>query len=391
VAQAPCPFCFRKIDTSKLWFECGNRGNIKCTKSVDADREKLTGSVAETFPIFAPPSGRGQAIECPECGGPGSRRACPDCHTVLPIDFLDSDSPMIGIVGSQGSGKTVLMTVLVKQLREVIGKRYEAAIRMATDNPDGAQGVNAYQAERERPLFQGRTLPLKTDAQAKSARRPLVLSWRGTRTRKLGGSAISSTILSFVDTAGEDLNTLDDTFTLQYLSVCDALIIAVDPFALPGSRDRLNLPSAAIEVGDEVPMDVINRITELLRVELNVKKNKKIKIPVAIVFTKIDAFFPTMDRSNPIMSASPTSPAYSEADGLAVHEHMRALLHEWSAAEIDIHMRLSFEDFRFFGVSALGAEPDYETKTVAAGGVQPHRVEDPVLWLLAKEGTVPRV
>ena len=51
-------------------------------------------------------------------------------------------------------------------------------------------------------------------------------------------------------------------------------------------------------------------------------------------------------------------------------------------------MRLNYKDFRYFGVSALGAEPDYENATVAAGGVRPHRVEDPVLWLLSKAGTV---
>ena len=54
-----------------------------------------------------------------------------------------------------------------------------------------------------------------------------------------------------------------------------------------------------------------------------------------------------------------------------------------------MHMRLNYSDYRYFGVSALGAEPDYETYNVAPGGVQPHRVEDPVLWLLSKAGTVP--
>ena len=33
-------------------------------------------------------------------------------------------------------------------------------------------------------------------------------------------------------------------------------------------------------------------------------------------------------------------------------------------------------------------EPDYGGGIVAPGGVQPHRVEDPVLWLLSKTGTV---
>ena len=88
------------------------------------------------------------------------------------------------------------------------------------------------------------------------------------------------------------------------------------------------------------------------------------------------------------MAATPAVAAYDNADGQAVHEHMLALLHEWNAQDIDTHMRLNYSDFRYFGVSALGAEPDYENHTVAAGGVRPHRVEDPVLWLLSKAGTV---
>lgn len=79
---------------------------------------------------------------------------------------------------------------------------------------------------------------------------------------------------------------------------------------------------------------------------------------------------------------------YDETDGQSVHEHMTALLHEWGADDIDNHMRLNYATYRYFGVSALGAEPDYETRTVAPGGVQPHRVKDPVLWLLSRTGTV---
>ena len=196
-------------------------------------------------------------------------------------------------------------------------------------------------------------------------------------------------MLSFVDTAGEDLNDLGTAFTLQYLSVCDALIITLDPFALPGARARLNLPQQAIQVDDDVPLDVVSRITELLRTEHKVKNKKKIKLPVAIVFTKIDAFYPSLDRQNPIMARPPGIPAYEEADGQTVHEHMLALMHEWNAADIDTHMRLNYSDYRYFGVSALGAEPDYAGGVVAPGGVQPHRVEDPVLWLLSKTRTVP--
>jgi hypothetical protein len=392
MAMTVCPFCFRKIDSSRLAYQCAGRGNVECKKEQDETRLRLTGSQLETFPTFLPAAGRSASADCPTCGGPAKRRACPQCHTALPIDFVDSKSPMIGLVGAKGSGKTVLMTVLVKQLREVVGLRFGADIRIATDNPDGLQGLSDYQASREVPLYSKGTLPTGTAQQGTASRQrttPVVLRWRQESARMMRGQALHSTVLSFVDTAGEDLNDLGTAFTLEYLSVSDALMVTIDPFALPGARARLNLPVQAIQVGDDVPLDVVSRITELLRTEHKVKTRKRIKIPVAIVFTKVDAFYPSLDRQNPIMATPSGVPAYEDSDGQAVHEHLLALLHEWNAADIDTHMRLNYSDYRFFGVSALGAEPDYKGNVVAPGGVQPHRVEDPVLWLLSKTGTVP--
>lgn len=389
--NAVCPFCFSKIDSSRLWYQCLGRGNTECKKEIDAKRQKLTKSVLETYCSFAPPEGVSGPAFCPTCGGKTNLRACPQCHTALPADFADSKSPMIGLVGSKGSGKTVLMTVLVKQLRDKIGKRFDAAITIATDNPDGHAGVSDYQANRETPLFKGGSLPPPTSQVGTAARQhsaPVLLRWQQEVTGLMGRSSVKSTMLSFVDAAGEDLNDRTTTFTLQYLSVCDGLIVILDPFVLPGARATLNLPSAAISVDEDMPLAVVTHITDMLRMEHNLKRNKKISIPVAVVFTKIDAFFPALDRSNPLMTSAPATSAYSNEDGKAVHENMLALMHQWNAQDIDAYMRMNYANFRYFGVSALGAEPDYETLTVAAGGVRPHRVEDPVLWLLSKSGTV---
>lgn len=389
MAHVACPFCFIRIDSSKLAYQCTNRGVQECTAAVDPDRVKLTGNATPSYPTFLPAPGRGVAPVCPTCGAEATRRACRACHTALPIHFVDSDSPMIGIVGSKGSGKSILMMVLVKQLREQVGKRFQAAVRMATDNPDGSDGVEAYRINREKPFFDGGVLPLATQEDKRENRRqPVVLLWQGPPARRLGVSRPASTVLSFVDTAGEDLSGLDKTFSLRYLPVCDGLIITLDPFSLPGARARLHLPGAAIKSFDGAPLDVISRITELLRVELKVRKSKKIKLPVAVVFAKMDAFFPGMDRNSAVMSKPAALAAYQEADGQAVHENVRALLHEWDASDVDLHLQLNYSCFRYFGVSALGAEPDYEAGHVDSGGVRPHRVEDPVLWLLAKEGKV---
>ncbi|HEY1703936.1 MAG TPA: hypothetical protein VGG75_29930 [Trebonia sp.] len=385
-----CPFCYHKIDSSRLWYQCLGKGNKECKKSIDEAREKLTGSTRETFHSFAPPPDKATGpANCPECGGRTNLRACPECHTALPSDFADSRSPMLGLVGSKGSGKTVLMTVLARQLKDTVGKRFDASIRLATDNPDGHQGLSDYQANRENPLYRDRRLPLATNQIATGRRAaPLLLRWQQEAKSLIGKTTVKSTLLSFIDTAGEDLNDVSTAFTLQYLSVCDGLIVILDPFALPGARSRLNLPDDAVNVDDDNPLDVVANITEMLKVEHGVKRGRKITLPVAVVFTKMDAFFPSLDRGNPLMTASPGARAYSNGDGVAVHEHMLALLDDWNALDIDTHMRFNFRDFRYFGVSALGAEPDYEQRRVAAGGIRPHRVEDPVLWLLSKFGTV---
>ena len=392
MAKSACPFCFATVDTSNLAYQCSGRGSgdKRCEPDTDERRINRTGSNALSYPTFSLAAGAKTAVvACPHCGGPARRRACPACHTAVPESFVDADSPMLGIVGSKGSGKTVYMTALTKQLRANVGKRFDAAVRFATDNPDGFDGVGEYTKGREDDMFVEGNLPQGTAQNFAERRRPVVLMWQSESQGLLGRRTIRSTTLSFIDSAGEDFNKLEVAYSLEYLRACDGLMVALDPFALPGARASVTLPEAATnKSSDSDPLQVIGHITEVLRTEHQVKRNKKIKVPTAIVFTKIDAFFPILGQGNPVMAKSGSTIAYNEFDGQNVHEHMRALLHQWSADEIDLHLRLNYENFRFFGVSALGAQPLYMEDRVAPGGVQPHRVEDPFLWLLAKEGSV---
>lgn len=300
----------------------------------------------------------------------------------------------IGLVGSKGSGKTVLMTVMVKYLCEVVGRRFGADVRFATANPGGYQGLSDYQASREIPLYVNRILPTTTPRQQGIAGQrptPVVLRWRQALSHRLRGSTMRSTALSFFDTAGEDLTDMETVFTLEYLSACDALIITLDPFTFPSARARLSLPPAAIQVDDDEPMDVVSRITELLRTEHRVKYVNRISIPVAIVITKIDALYSALALQNPLLAVPKDQPAYDDTDGRAVHENILSLLHDWNVTDINNHMRINYSNYRYFGVSALGAEPDYESGMLAPSGVQPHRVEDPALWLMSNFRSVAKI
>jgi hypothetical protein len=309
------------------------------------------------------------------------RRACTVCRTGLSIDFVDSKNPMLGMVGSKGAGKTVLMTVMIQQLRKVIAHRFNADIAIATDNPDGMNSITDYMQSREQDLYKSGNLPRGTGTFEEKGRVPIVLRWRADR---------KSTMLAFLDSAGEDFASEESTSGLRYLAACEYLIVALDPFSLPGARDQISLPKGAVQSADNAALYALHQITTKLRTNQG-KAGKKIQVPVAIAFTKIDAFFPELEEGNPILATAPALPSYSEADGLAVHERMKALLKDWDAWEIEAHMSQFYEDYRYFGVSALGAQPDYDGAHVAAGGVRPHRVEDPILWLMSRAKMVKTV
>lgn len=393
MAVSACPFCFAKVNTSALAYQCSGQGTggKRCEKEENSAWRALTDLSVEQYPSFKPASapGRGARVTCPECSGPALRRACPECLLAVPGTFVDSNSPMIGVVGSKGSGKTIFTTVLINQIRVDIGKRFGASVRFAVDRVGDEDSVLAYTQLRETPLFQHGVLPQGTVANGQSRRYPIVLEWQTEPQRRFGVTKNNSAALSVIDSAGEDFDTLEDAYSLQYLSSCDGLMVALDPFGLPGARAMTSTATGASSIAENTrPLDAINRVTEVLRTSHQVKRNKKIKVPLAVVFTKIDAFFPMLGQGSPIMTASATGNTYAETDGQNVHEHMKALLSRWGADDIDLHLRMNYETYRFFGTSALGAEPLYDENRVAPGGVRPHRVQDPFLWLLAKEGLV---
>ena len=80
-----CPFCFRKIDPARLWYQCLGRGNTECKKEVDPAREKLTKSHAgRRFRALPRPRGSaGRPTAPPAAAGPTggrARSATPRCR-----------------------------------------------------------------------------------------------------------------------------------------------------------------------------------------------------------------------------------------------------------------------------------------------------------------------
>lgn len=389
MAKASCPYCYHRIDLAKLWFQCTGRatpGRDRCRREPDADRKRLTGFAGAVYPTFAPPETRNPLPQrlalCPACGGSSGIRACQVCHTPLPANFADSRSPLIAMVGGKNSGKTVFTTVLVHELRHNIRRRFAADISFAGDRQGGGDiSVTGWMENYENALFGESKLFAQTNSAADGLKVPLVLQWRQAR-RSLGREVHQTSTLSFYDAAGEDMTSQEFVNAQAYLAAADGLIVLLDPFQLKGAQDRIAIPRMA-QRDAEPPYNVLSRITELLRNSHGIGVRRKIKIPVAVVFSKIDAFFPVLGEGHPLLTQPATGPFYDESNGSDTDEHMRALLTELDSDDIDAHLRAHYKTFRYFAVSSLGAEPDYEHARVSAGGVRPFRVDEPLLWLLS--------
>lgn len=395
MATVPCPFCYNKINQARLAYRCLGRGvpggPPRCTKTENVTRRDMLGIVELAYPTFTIESGNPLGwpadAPCPFCHGVTARRACPVCHSPLSATFRTSRSPLVGVVGGKGSGKSVYLSVLYRELRTAVRRRFQADISLAGDTQGSLGSAQDWLKQYEDALFeQGRLF--EQTAQARNGNRaPVVVEWRQPR-RRLGLETLATTVLSFYDAAGEDLTTEDRVYDQAYLGVVEGLILLLDPWQLPGAAKRIDVPDR-VTVGSEPPFQVLKRITEQLRTSHR-EPRKRLKVPVAVVFAKMDAFFPVLGANHPLMRRPVALPGYDEVSGQDTHEHVKALLDEYGADDIDSLLQNSYADYRYFAVSALGAAPDYDTDTVDARGVQPFRVEEPLLWLLNRLGVIDR-
>lgn len=404
MAKVACPFCYSKINQSRLAYRCLGRGvpgnDQRCKKAENKQRQKALAVLEMAYPTFEaearPLLGTPKEAPCPTCGGPTARRACPICHSPLSSTFRTSRSPMFGVVGGKGAGKSVYLSVLYHELFTSVRRLFRADIGLAGDQQAGAAptgGSSAPGAGQAQDwlamnvdsLFEQRQLPPQT-RQAAYIKTPVVVEWRQPR-RRLGVETLTTTLLSFYDAAGEDLSSEEAVHTQTYLGVVDGLLLLLDPWQLPHAARRIDVPPRA--AGAVPPLQVLRRVTEQLRTSHRVPK-RRLKMPVAVVFAKMDAFFPVLGGNHPLMTKPAALPGYDEVAGQDTHEHVKALLDEYGADDIDSHLSLNYSNYRYFAVSALGASPNYGNDTVNERGVQPFRVEEPLLWLLHRFGVVDR-
>jgi hypothetical protein len=388
--ELTCPYCYQRFRAKEILFRCsGLAGRRKrCATSVDHVLGEQMGEFEPKPPSFAA-DGRKQEAVHPVCGAVTHHRICPRCHSRLPVQYVETESKLIALVGAKESGKTVYMTVLLHELANAVGERFGASL-LGADGPTRTRFEDDY----EKPLYEHRQLFGATTSAVATAggRRPLVFNFAVSRTTARARK-VTRTTLSFFDTAGEDMATdhgVDQN--VRYLSSADGVILLLDPLQLSGARPLADT-EALLPVESRAadgPAAVLSRIIELLRASEGAPANRKITKPIAVSFTKLDALTGALTEGNPLPRRPPDRPMFDEADSTAVHRYMQALLRDWAGHNLDNSLANNFARYRFFGLSALGESPRLDED----GGTQrvstPHgwRVEDPLLWLLAEFGII---
>ncbi|WP_106399172.1 TRAFAC clade GTPase domain-containing protein [Actinocorallia populi] len=361
-----CPYCFAVFGRAQIAYRCLGRAGrgIGCDPRLDAELAAYLGTQAGAVlpPVFA---GRGARASCPDCGRESGRRVCPECHHELAPAYCDTPGRIVALVGAKNAGKSTYVAVLLHELRNRVGTELGTSLVACDDRT-----IERYKRDFARPLFdQQRLLPM-TPSAVTAPREPLVFSL-SRRVRGRFTSRTEALTLVLFDTAGEDLRSREvRDLHLKYLEAADAIIFLADPLELTGGA------------ADSEPLDVLARVTEPLRQRYGLAPKDRLRVPAAMVLTKIDAL--ELPRQSALRRARHRAGALDADDRAAADAEVRALLHGWGSGDLDRYLDQNYAEYQLFGVSALGGAPSADK--VAAGGVRPHRVEDPLLWLLHRFG-----
>jgi hypothetical protein len=373
-----CPYCFQSWSTRIAAFRCTSADENRCPREPDERLGRLRNVDAPMAPRVLQRQGRlgrpftakrGSPVRC-DCGAP-TRPVCPNCHSDLPQRFAEAPSRSMALIGTKAAGKSNFIAVALHELEHRVGPRFDGSLMLLDD------------ASRERvdrqlmPRLYGKGLVLEATTSARTderVREPLVA-----RLTLGPAGKTSQSNLVFFDSAGEDLQSLDVLEReARYITQSHGLILLVDPLQIPAVRDEL---AGSVELPEE-PVDaykMLGRISDLLREARGIPPGKPIDVPLALTVSKFDAVRPLLSEGHPVFSLPTHDGRFDPQVARSVSAAVRSDLAGWLGERLDTFVKQEFASASYFGVSALGDSPVDER---LPNGVAPHRVEDPILWML---------
>jgi len=392
-----CPYCFTERKLAEVQFRCNNR---RCK---DVDDVEMT--AYENGDLKAPKQGKmcfvspsknpfsvPKSAECPQCSQKTHKIICPSCHNALPESTLVGRDMIISIVGSRATGKSHFVGVIIRELIDRISVKFDGAMVGFDDS------MKRYEAGFGRKLyFDLQTLDLTQSSLHNvnnNAYRPLIFTLN-IRNKGLFSKSIDCFTFVFFDTAGEDLNELDTMSTVnKYICKSAGIIFLLDPMQIPAMAHQLDdetvSHASSIDWRQATGSDdIMSRVSTLIRNDRSMKSSQKINIPVAVVFSKFDVIAPLLPKDYIILDPSPHcyEKAFVQPDGYNVNNNVKEMLKTWGADSFMAQLDINYTNYSYFAVSALGLNNNPRDDH----GIErprPHRIEDPLLWILKENNVV---
>ena len=378
-----CPYCFEPYRLRDTPFRCASPAS-RCAPERDEVRARVWEDGAPMGKVLPLAGKLRQDCRCPACGQASRKRLCPHCHMELPHTTGQFRNLIFAVIGAKEAGKSHYLAVLIEQIRKHAGPDLGMLLEPLND-----QTIRRYREDFYEPIYRRGTV-IRGTVSALADRRvqiPLVYTLTFLGKDLLGRRAIKGLItLVFFDTAGEDLDDQDKMSTVnKYIYRSDGIILLLDPLQLERVRDRLDasvpLPSRNTETAD-----IVTRVTKLILAGRSRPPDSRITIPLAIAFSKLDAVEALIDPQLQLNTEPDHRAGFDLADFNAVNAEMQSLLADWDSQLIQAQVESRFEQFGFFGLTALGCNPQRDQKIAR---VLPRRVEDPFLWLLYRHRLMP--
>ncbi|MBR2835587.1 MAG: hypothetical protein IKE43_07775 [Coriobacteriales bacterium] len=392
-----CPFCFDQVRANEVVYRCINGWCPAYNEEDPVYAAYLGVPTVRSGHVFMD-ARRGlssfinKSVTCKECGHPAIK-VCPRCHSTLPDTTLTGDNNIISIIGTRSSGKSLYIGVLINELQKRIAPSLGASMQGFVDMSGLYNAQELYNKTKYDKLYKdgeilGQTMRHQRmrsgDDQDKT---PLVYRFAYVN-NKFG--RLDDFTLAFFDGAGEDFEDASLTATAaRYIAHSKGIIFLLDPLQIPEVLEQveahLGHKSTSTGTGDSglaSPDVVLSNITSLIKQSIG---HSRIEIPVAISFSKFDAIQSIIPDGLVISQTSPhcKKGVLDDTDVQNINAEIRSLLATWNQQSLLTAIELDYKNYSFFTVSSLGLdnEPDSSGKIKKP---RPHRVEDPLLWLMAE-------
>lgn len=362
------------------WFTIGSK-NVIVKKEEDKETKKIY--VPRLF--FDPLVYKSTKMSTNE-------RLCPHCHNKLPIGFGIKDTLIISIIGDTFSGKTVYLTVLIKELLKGTNA-FDASLIPIGEKNILQDYINNYTQK----IYVEKRLPQASPVQILP---PLIYNYTYSYLNEYNNKVDKSINVVLYDIAGENCRE-KTTLDKKGLNVknSDGIILLLNPLAINNISNYYT--SEGMVTGDTTTESQYEIISALYDNFLG-EDNKKSTIPIACVISKADIFL-NEEVKLPFFDSHPYSKVLTKNyngetkhNGYLDKDDIESLSYDveeflkWTQSnEFLAAIKKHFENFNFFSMSALNQMPvrkliDGIEKSVIAKEIKPFRVVDPFYWILSQ-------